>query len=169
MQDIVKRIKKAAAAVDDLPSDLRPAAFTYVLEQLRNGDGAAPDAHANEGPKRSATTQGTRRPSTRRGSRVAVTLDVASLRQFVGTKRPKNHEQRAAVIAAYFSQDGVSRIGGDHIRRAYGALECKRPRNIAQILCNAHCRKDWFTAAGPDGLRELTETGRDFVERLPEP
>ena len=32
MQDIIERIKEAAAAVDDLPSDLRPVAFTYVLE-----------------------------------------------------------------------------------------------------------------------------------------
>ena len=91
------------------------------------------------------------------------------MKRFVGTKRPKNHEQRAAVIAAYFSLDGVNRIGREHIRRAYAALRCKRPRNTAQILCNAHCRRDWFTAAGPDGLRELTEIGRDFVEGLPEP
>ncbi|HUU53881.1 MAG TPA: hypothetical protein VMY87_03085 [Armatimonadota bacterium] len=166
MQDIVARIKEAAAAVEDLPSDLRPVAFRYVLEQLRSGDNAEHDAQANGGRRGSATAKGTRKSGRGRGSRVHVKLNVTGLRQFVGMKKPKNHEQRAAAIAAYFFQDGVKQIGGEHIRRAYAALRCKRPRNIAQILCNAHCRKDWFTAAGPDGLRELTDIGKDFLENM---
>lgn len=168
MQDIVERVREAAAAVDDLPSDLRPAAFKYLLEQLPNGCETDPDAQTGAGLSKPGAAGEKRRSDERGTSRTAAPLNVTSLRQFVGVKRPKNHEQRMAVIAAYLSLDGVNRIGREHIRKAYAALRCKRPRNIEQILCNAHCRKDWFTAVGPDGLRELTEVGRDFVEQLPE-
>ncbi len=165
MDEITKLIKRAAELVRELPDDLRPVAFRYLLEHLSVTRTTNRTKHKNR-KKHSLTPINNKTGKLRKKKLVPDTIsniDVPKLKEFVEEKAPRNHEERYAVIAAHFSQDGVSRISEEHIRTCYKVLRWQKPGNFEQIFCNAHSRKLWFSKRGDDGRRELTDVGMTYV------
>ena len=87
------------------------------------------------------------------------------LKKFMDDKKPKGHNQKFLVTAAWFKLYGhVEETTTDHVYTAYQAMEWKSRKNMAQPFYFLKGR-GWITQSG--GGWKLTHIGLDKARELP--
>jgi hypothetical protein len=178
MQQKMKQLREAAEAVKDLPPELRPAAFEFLLRvegaatqartpatpraaggQRRDAKRGAPKGKKPEGKQKRV---GRRRSGSPR--LVALKISKPDAVKFAAEKNPKSHQERYAVATAYLNSKGLAdRVSVGHMYTFYRKVGWPLPTVLDQVFRDAKNNHDWFTEADEEGLRKLTDIGEDLV------
>jgi len=91
--------------------------------------------------------------------------DDKSLKDFIAEKKPKDNQERFAVIIYYLTNvlKYSSGITVDHIYTAFKEINEKIPSDIVVALSKASGRKGWFETKDMSNI-SLNVNGENFVE-----
>lgn len=89
---------------------------------------------------------------------------------FVALKKPQDHYEKIAVLAARLRDSGKAEFDSDDMRRAYLRAGIKPPKVMQQALVDTKRKKDYIEPTSTRGAYRLTDFGSDFVQfELPRP
>jgi hypothetical protein len=120
-----------------------PADFVSAELDRFRGATAAPIKTSHAGPKSA-------RPTT----------DA----DFVALKRPKDHYEKIAVLAARLKESGKLEFNDEDMRRAYLRAGIKPPKVMSQALIDTKRNRDYVEPTATRGMYTLTDFGSDFVQ-----
>lgn len=83
---------------------------------------------------------------------------------FVARKKPKDHYEKIAVLAAKLKDSGKLEFDDDEMRRAYLRASVKPPKNMRQALVDTKRHRDYIEPSATRGSYKLTDFGSDFVQ-----
>ena len=120
-----------------------PSFVSAELDRFRGFRGVGPDVNGSD----SVTDH---RPETE-----------ASL---IARKRPQDHYERIAVLAARLKESGKVQFDSDDMRKAYLRAGIKPPKVMQQALIDTKNKKGYIEPTESRGCYELTDFGSDFVQ-----
>ena len=171
MSDLEALFREGAAAVKNLPPDLRPVAFRFILEQ---GVSRAQRPARRRAGRPSSASQEVKREPARKAAAASepapkvvdsLKVDVLELRGFVQGRPLRGHKQKYAVLAAFLKEQKIAdRVGQDEMYTCYRALGWRAPHRMLKVFHDARRGKAWFSSRGDDGKFELTHIGEQAVE-----
>jgi hypothetical protein len=83
---------------------------------------------------------------------------------FVALKKPKDHYERIAVLAAKLKESGKPEFNDDEMRKAYLRAGIKPPKVMSQALIDTKRFKDYIESTTTRGMYKITDFGSDFVQ-----
>jgi hypothetical protein len=87
-----------------------------------------------------------------------------SLKVFIDEKRPKDNQERYAVIVYYFKKlFSIDKVGLDHIYTAFKEIDKPVPNNIRGGITVTAARKGWIDTGDVEDIK-LAIPGENFVE-----
>jgi len=182
--DILKRMPEIAKAVNAFSSEIvQQQAFSALVNGLAapvsdsNTSNVGSSQHRPAQPKTRKPASPTRDPATstkragKKGKSPKIVTDLnlrpnskTSLRDFIATKKPKDNQQRFAVITYYLQKTiSIKNITSDHIYSAFKEIGEKVPLNIDGALLVTSRRKAWLDTSSLSDIK-LTVAGENFVE-----
>lgn len=175
---VIEKLPQIAKAVNEFKSeDLQRRAFDLLTSRLGVSMAEmprttpAPDTGANKpasnGKARKRASTAESRPSAK--PKLVPDLNLRpkgekSLREFVEEKKPKDNQERFAVIAYYLTETlRLSHFNRDHVFTAFRDLGVKIPAVIDTALQMTANRKGWLNTSNMNAIT-ITIPGTNFVE-----